>query len=89
MMCSYFTDVNFKIRDQRGNVSARISLRRGFRQGDPISPLMGSIIPEFLSRLIDHQGLGFTGEDGAQHSPLLCRRSNMCSLGCRGDATLP
>ena len=38
--------------------SAKIWLRRGMKQGDPLSPLLGAVVAEVISRRLDLLGLG-------------------------------
>jgi hypothetical protein len=58
MLRQYYQNVSFSVKGDDGRKSARIHLRRGVKQGDPLSPLLAVVIAEAFSRQLDLQGLG-------------------------------
>jgi hypothetical protein len=58
MLKQYYQHATFSVKSDDGTKSAKIPLKRGVKQGDPLSPLLAAVVAEVFSRRLDLQGLG-------------------------------
>jgi ribonuclease HI len=62
LLREYYQGAWFRVRST-SRPSARIGLRRGLKQGDPLSPLLGAVVAEIISRRLDELGKGLRISD--------------------------
>ena len=63
MLKQYYQHATFSVKSDDGRKSAKIPLKRGVKQGDPLSPLLAAVVAEVFSRRLDLQGLGIPLEE--------------------------
>jgi len=71
LLRGYYSRAYMTVVQEDGNTTAKIPLRRGLRQGCPLSPILGGVVINALIRWLESLGGGYKHSSGEEYNTLL------------------